>query len=106
MADAADQKPAYVIAHITVTEPASYRAYEKGFFPVLKPYGAHFLTYDDNVTILEGERADGRTVLIEFPSEEIALTWWNSKDYQQIADLRRAGAITNSIIMLHAMPDR
>lgn len=106
MADTRVQtKPAHILAHISVTDPEKYRAYEKGFFPVLKPYGARFITYDDNVTVLEGERAEGRTVLVEFPSEEAALKWWNSPDYQQIAEMRRAGAKCHSIVLLHAIPD-
>ena len=99
-------KPVYVIAHLTVTEPEAYRKYEKGFFPVLNPYGARFITYDDNVTVLEGERPESRTVLIEFPSEEAAMKWWNSPEYQEIAAFRREGARAHSIIMLHPIPER
>ena len=52
-------QPVYFIAHITVNDVEGYRNYEKGFFPVLKPSGARFVTYDDNVTVLEGEREVG-----------------------------------------------
>lgn len=107
MADTNDQtRPAHILAHISVTDPKKYREYEKGFFPVLKPYGARFITYDDNVTVLEGARAEGRTVLVEFPSEEAALNWWNSPDYQRIAEMRRAGATCHSIVLVHAIADR
>ena len=101
-----EHAPAYVVAHITVNDPDTYRQYEKGFFPVLKPYGARFITYDDNVTVLEGDRAEGRTVLVEFPSEKPALDWFNSPEYQQIADMRRAGATAHSIILVHSLPGR
>jgi uncharacterized protein (DUF1330 family) len=53
--------PMYFIAHFTVHDADGYRSYEKGFFPVLKPYGARFVTFDDGVTVLEGERAEGRS---------------------------------------------
>ena len=98
--------PVYFIPHITVNDPDGYRQYEKGFFPVLKPYGARFVTYDDNVTVLEGERAEGRTIIIEFPSEEVLMQWWNSPEYAELAKLRHASVTTHSVSVVHAMPAR
>ena len=51
--------PVHFIAHFTVNDPDVYRQYEKGFFPVLKPFGARFVTFDDNVTVLEGATGRG-----------------------------------------------
>lgn len=104
MSDSAS--PVHFIAHITVHDPDGYRQYEKGFFPILKPYGARFVTYDDNVTVLEGERAAGRTIIIEFPSEEVLMQWWNSPDYMELAKLRQASVTTHSVSIVHALPPR
>ena len=60
----------HFIAHFSVDDPEKYLVYEKGFFPILKAHGGSFITYDDHVRILEGERVDGRTVIIQFDSEE------------------------------------
>ena len=57
--------PTSGIAHIRIDDADRYREYAKGFFPLLKAHGGKFVTYEDNVTVLEGERADGRTVIIE-----------------------------------------
>lgn len=94
----------HFIAHLTVNDPDRYRVYEKGFFPILKAHGGRFLTYDDAPTILEGERADGRTVLIEFDSEEACLAWWNSEEYQELAEHRKASTTTHAIQMVHPIP--
>ncbi|MFP6605177.1 MAG: DUF1330 domain-containing protein [Myxococcota bacterium] len=99
-------RPVHFIAHFTVNDADVYRQYEKGFFPILKPYGARFITFDDQVTVLEGERAAGRTVMIEFPSEEVLMTWWNSPEYVELAKLRQASVTTHSIIVVHAPPER
>ena len=56
--------------------------------------------------MLEGERQDGRTVIIEFDSEEQCLTWWNSPEYQELAEHRKAGTTTYSICIVHAPPPR
>lgn len=101
-----DQSPVHFVAHITVNDREGYHEYEKGFFPVLKPYGARFVTYDDQVSVLEGERPEGRTIIIEFPSEEVLLKWWNSAEYQALAALRRAACTTHSVCVVHAPPGR
>jgi len=98
--------PVHFIAHFTVNDTDGYRQYEKGFFPVLKPYGARFVTFDDNVTVLEGERTAGRTVIIEFPSEEILMQWWDSDEYTELAKLRHASVTTHSVSIVHGMAPR
>ena len=40
--------PVYVVANFTVHDAATYREYEKGFFPILKRHEGTFFTYDDN----------------------------------------------------------
>ena len=106
MTDDTPAQPVYFIAHITVDDVDVYRQYEKGFFPILKPYGARFVTFDDNVTVLEGERAPGRTIIIEFPSEDVLMTWWNSSDYVELAKLRHASVTTHSVSVVHSIPPR
>ena len=98
--------PVYFTAHFTVDDAEVYRDYEKGFFPVLKPYGARFITYDDHVTVLEGDRAEGRTVMIEFPSEDVLMDWWHSPDYVELAKLRHASTTTHAVTFAHSPPAR
>ena len=98
--------PVHFIAHFTVNDVDGYGQYEKGFFPVLKPYGARFVTFDDNVTVLEGERSAGRTVIIEFPSEEVLMQWWDSPEYVELAKLRHASVTTHSVSIVRGMPPR
>ena len=47
----------------------------------------------------QGEWDDTRSVIIEFPSKESALTWMNSDEYQAIAKHRNAGSTVNSILV-------
>jgi uncharacterized protein (DUF1330 family) len=64
------------------------------------------VTFDDGVTVLEGERAEGRTVMIEFPSEEVLMQWWNSSEYTELAKLRHASVTTHSVSVVHGMAPR
>lgn len=99
-----DTAPVHFIAHFTVNDRAGYRVYEKGFFPILKAHGGRFVTYDDAVTVLEGERAEGRTVVIQFESAEALDTWWTSPEYIELAAHRTASTTTHSIVVVHAPP--
>jgi uncharacterized protein (DUF1330 family) len=101
-----DASPVHFIAHFTVTDGEGDHNYEKGFFPVLKPYGANFITFDDNVTVLEGEREAGRTVIIQFPSEKVLMEWWNSPEYRELAAIRHKATTTFSVSVIHAIPQR
>jgi uncharacterized protein (DUF1330 family) len=98
--------PVRFIAHFTVDDPERYRVYEKGFFPILKAHGGRFLTYDDGVEVLEGTYAPGRTVVIEFESEEACKAWWESPEYRELATHRHAGTTTHSIVVVHSPPAR
>jgi uncharacterized protein (DUF1330 family) len=102
---AADTKVRF-IAHFTVTNPDEYRIYEKGFFPILRSHGGRFLMYDDAPTVLEGTYEQGRTVVLEFDSEEALNTWWNSAEYRELAVHRHAGTTTHSVTVLHSPPGR
>ena len=101
MSNDSPEKPVHLIAHFTVNDADVYHQYEKGVFPILKSYGGRFITYDDQVTVLEGQRADGRTVMIEFPSEEKLMVWWDSREYVELAKLRKASTTTHSIFVVH-----
>lgn len=96
--------PVHFIAHMSINDVDGYRKYEKGFFPILKAHGGRFITYDDDVTVLEGERSDGRTVIIQFESEDALMDWWNSPEYIELAEYRRASTTTHSVVVVHAPP--
>jgi uncharacterized protein (DUF1330 family) len=94
------------VAHFTVDDPERYRVYEKGFFPVLRDHGGRFLTYDDAPVVLEGSHAPGRTVMIEFDSEEALRGWWDSPEYRALAEHRHAATTTHAVYFLHGLPGR
>jgi uncharacterized protein (DUF1330 family) len=102
----AEDQTVRFIAHFTIDDPDEYRIYEKGFFPILKAHGGRFVALDDSVAMLEGAREEGRTVIIEFDSEEALTTWWDSPEYRALAEHRHAGTTTHSVFYVHAPPPR
>ena len=49
--------------------------------------------------MLEGEWGYTRTVLLEFPSKEVAHAWYGSADYQAIAKHTRAASVANVVLI-------
>lgn len=99
-------QPVHFIAHLSVNDADRYRVYEKGFFPILKAHGGRFVTYDDAAVELEGDRPAGRTVIIQFENEDQLMGWWDSAEYQELAEHRRASCTTHSVTVVHPLPPR
>ena len=49
--------------------------------------------------VLSGDWQATRSVIIEFPSKQSALTWMMSGEYQAIAEHRNAGSTSTSILV-------
>lgn len=83
---------AFIIADVTVTDPALYEEYKKLTPGSIEPFGGKFIVRGGNTETLEGDWKPGRFVIIEFPSVERAKAWWNSEPYQKARAIRRAAS--------------
>ena len=89
----------YVVAQITINDRQRYAEYEAGFMDVFTTYKGTVLAVDESPTVLEGEWACTRTVVIQFPSKADALAWYQSDEYQQIA-VHRFAASTGNVALI------
>ena len=83
---------AYVIVDIHITDPVVYEDYRRGATPTVSLYKGRYLARGGKVTILEGEPDPERVVILEFPTSDDALAWWNSPEYMPLKALRHASA--------------
>lgn len=99
--------PVYMVVNLQVSDAATYRVYEKGFFPLLKRYGGQFITFDDQPDTLEGEAPrEGRMIIFQFPSEAQARAWYADEEYQALSNHRRNGTKLEFLTMVRGMPPR
>lgn len=91
--------PAYVIAHIDVTDPQNYEEYKKMSPTSIAHYGGRFLVRGPKPEVLEGTWDPKRLVLLEFPSVERAREWWASAEYAPAKAKRQATSIGTLIIL-------
>lgn len=82
---------AYVIADVAPEDAEAYRAsgYLEAAARTSKEYGGVYRVRGGALSVLEGEWEPERIVLIEFPSMERLLAWYNSAEYQKWAAVRR-----------------
>jgi uncharacterized protein (DUF1330 family) len=52
------------------------------------PSEARIVAFDFSSEVVEGDQADHRTVIIEFPSREAFRAWYDSPEYQEVLPLR------------------
>lgn len=89
----------YFLAHIDIVNEAEYKKYLDGTDEVLAKFKGKYLAVDKNPETLEGERAAGRTVIIEFPDEAELRRWYDSPEYQEILRHRLKAARCHAMIV-------
>ena len=89
----------YIVAQINLTDRETYSKYEAGFGEIFAKYKGEMLAVDGNPEVLEGSWPHWRTVLIQFPSREDALAWYQSDEYQAIAQFRFAASSADTVIL-------
>ena len=91
--------PAYVIAHIDVTDPVRYEDYKKMSPGSIQKFGGRFIARGGKTEVLEGTWQPKRLVLLEFPSVERARAWWASDDYAPAKALRQATSTGDMVVV-------
>ena len=79
---------AYVIAQLTVTDPAGFEAYRQAAVPVVEAYGGRFLVRGSALSALEGDPDRPSVIVLEFPDKAAAERFYTSPEYRAILPLR------------------
>jgi uncharacterized protein (DUF1330 family) len=89
----------YIIAQIGIHDRAEYEKYSDGFLDVFVKYQGELLVVSEDPVVVEGEWPYTRTVVIRFPSADEARRWYESPEYQAIAQHRYRAATANAVIV-------
>jgi uncharacterized protein (DUF1330 family) len=90
---------AYVIANVHVHDPERYEEYKKQAHAAIAAYGGRYLARGGTHTVLEGEWAPVRLVVLEFDSYDRALEWYGSQEYAPAKHLRQSISISQIVIV-------
>ncbi len=91
----------YFVAQVKITDQNTYfNEYGAQVGPMLLNAGAEILAATPDRNQLEGEWSGNWTVIIKFPSEEKALGWYRSDEYQAIRPLRLQSTSENNLVLV------
>jgi uncharacterized protein (DUF1330 family) len=93
----------YIIAQIDIRDRAEYEQYAAGFLEIFARYAGELLVVSENPQVVEGAWPYTRTVLLRFPSAEEARRWYESPEYQALAQ-HRLRASTANVIVAEGLP--
>jgi uncharacterized protein (DUF1330 family) len=83
----------YCVAELDITDQAWVTEYVKNVTKLVERYGGQYLARTSRVEKLEGERQVPQIFLIvEWPSREAALSFYESDEYKPYLKSRLAGA--------------
>jgi uncharacterized protein (DUF1330 family) len=91
---------AFVIVQITINDWDGYGQYGSAAHQeIFDKFHGRAIGVDEEVEIVEGSWPCTRTVLIEFPSKQLARAWYESDEYQAVVGLRHGSATSNLVIV-------
>jgi uncharacterized protein (DUF1330 family) len=89
---------AYVIANIRVNDAERYKDYVSAVPALIEKHGGKYLVRGGESQVLEGAWAPDRFVVLEFPSRDAALAFYNDPDYVPFRSLRQSVTESNVIL--------
>jgi uncharacterized protein (DUF1330 family) len=91
---------AFVIVQISINDRGGYEQYGlAGHQEIFDTFSAKLVGVDEDVEVVEGSWPFTRTVILEFPSKELAQAWYDSDEYQAVVGLRHGSATSNLVIV-------
>src|ERR1700733_12360066 len=79
----------YILANIDVHDPERYKGYIQLAAPTVEQYGGRYLVRGGRAERLEGVNSVRRIAILQFPTYERAIEWWQSDEYRAAKTLRQ-----------------
>ncbi len=90
----------YCVVELDVTDQSWVQQYIQNVTKLVERNGGRYLARTATIEKLEGERkVPGIIVILEWPSREAAITFYESDEYRPYLESRLAGARNESILV-------
>ena len=90
---------AYIIANVSVTNPAQYEEYKRLSSHAMQVHGAEVCVRGGKSEILEGDWQPDRLVVLKFPSVEQAKAFNESAEYGAARRSRQGAAVMRMVLV-------
>ena len=96
---------AFVLADVSPDDPEAYRTsgYLEMAAETSKAHGGEYRARGGATTVLEGDWDPERMVIIEFPSMENLMAWYNSPEYQEAKAIRLRHVPNSRLVALQGV---
>ena len=89
----------YTVGHITITNLEGYKVYAAEVPATIAKFGGEYLVRGGETTVIEGEMAHDRHVVLKWPDRATAEAWYNSDEYQAIIGHRLNNSVGDMIMV-------
>ncbi len=89
----------YIVSRVDITDPERMAGYMQAAPATVEAFGGRYVVRSGNIEVIEGEQHCDRVVVLEFPTREQALAWYNSQDYRSLRDLRWQAAKASIMLL-------
>ena len=90
---------AFIIAHVTVTNPQQYEEYKKWSSVAMQAHGAEVCVRGGKVEVLEGDWSPERLVVLKFPDVASAKRFNDSPEYGAARASRQGAAVMRMVLV-------
>jgi uncharacterized protein (DUF1330 family) len=88
----------YVVSRVRIFDSEAMQRYVNEVVPVVAAFGGTYLVRGSNVRAIEGAWEHDRMVVLEFPTAEAVMKWYDSEEYRPLRSLRQKSA--RAVILL------
>jgi uncharacterized protein (DUF1330 family) len=90
---------AYILADVTVTDPAGMVAYREWSSKAIREHGAEVLVRGGDFEVLEGPWTPGRLVVLRFADRAAAKAFYASDTYTHARTLRENAGVMRMVVV-------
>jgi uncharacterized protein (DUF1330 family) len=89
----------YIVSRVDIIDPERMAGYMKAAPATVEMFGGKYIVRTGNIEVVEGTQHCDRVVVLEFPTREQALAWYNSEAYRPLRDVRWEAAKASIMLM-------
>ena len=90
---------AYIIAHVSITDPTQYEQYKKLSTVAMQTYGAEVCVRGGAIVVIEGDWQPERLVVLKFASLDQARRFEASPEYASARAARQGAAVMRMLLV-------
>jgi uncharacterized protein (DUF1330 family) len=92
--------PAYcLLDNLEITDPEKLEQYKLKVAAVVRAYAGRYVVLGGKTELMEGNWKPTFPVMIEFPSFDQALRWYESEEYRELKALRLSAGRFNAVLI-------